>query len=105
MLVSHLLMLCHLLYVLQGTACSQYFARGQRRVQSGTKVPENLASGGSRAWSSFQALPTQHPLSVHGASLPGRGRGQSMATCLKNKVIQGFDFACSCFDLPISTKI
>lgn len=60
----------------QGTAGSQYFAGRQCRVQSGAKVPENPAGGGARTWSGFQALPTQHPLPVHGAGLPSCGRGQ-----------------------------
>lgn len=67
--------ICPYSVYLQGTAGSQYFARRQCRVSSGTEVPENPAGGGARAWSSFQALPTQHPLSVHGAGLPGVGRG------------------------------
>lgn len=64
------------MYVLQGTAGSQYFTGGQFRVSSGTEIPENPPGCCARAWSSFQALPAQHPLSVHGAGLPDCGRGQ-----------------------------
>lgn len=84
---------CHL-SVLQGAAGSKYFTRGQCRVQSGAEVPENPAGGGAGARSSFQALPTQHPLSVHGAGLPGRGRGQLVFTCHALTFIQKFDFVC-----------
>lgn len=45
-------------------------------MSSGTEVPENPTGGGARARSSVQALPSQHPLLVHGAGLPGCGRGQ-----------------------------
>lgn len=63
---------CHLC-VLQGTAGSQYFAGGQRRMSSGAEVPQNPAGGGSRAGSNLQALPAQHPRSLHRAGLPDRG--------------------------------
>lgn len=70
-------MSCH--FVLpQGTAGSQYLAGRQCRMQSGAEVPENPAGGGARTWSSFQALPTQHPLPVHGAGLPSCGRGEGV---------------------------
>ena len=62
--------------MLQGAAGSQYSAGGQCGLQGGAEVPEDPAGGGARAGSSFQAFPTQHPLSVHGAGLPRRRRGQ-----------------------------
>ena len=79
--VSVLLMKSHSC-VLQGTTGSQYFAGGQCRVSGGAEIPENPAGGGTGAWSSFQALPAQHPLSLHGAGLPRCGRGQSVCNLI-----------------------
>lgn len=62
--------------LLQGAAGHQYFAGRQRWMQGGAEIPENPAGGGARTWSSFQALPAQHPLTVYGAGLPSGGRGQ-----------------------------
>ena len=63
--------------VIQGAAGSQHTAGGQRRVQSGAEVPEDTAGGGAGARPGFQALPAQHPVPMHGAGVPHRGRGQS----------------------------
>lgn len=60
----------------QGAAGCQHLAGRQRRMQGGAEVPENSAGGGARTRSSFQALPAQHPVTVHGAGLPSGGRGQ-----------------------------
>lgn len=68
----------------QGTAGCQYSAGGQCRVQSGAEVPEDPPSGGAGARSSLQTFSTQHPLSVYGAGLPYRGRGQSASTLFWN---------------------
>lgn len=48
-------------------------------MPGGAEVPEDPAGGGAGAGPSFQTLPAQHHLSVHGAGLPRGGRGQSLA--------------------------
>lgn len=48
-------------------------------MPGGAEVLENPAGGGAGAWPSFQTLPAQHHLALHGAGLPRGGRGQSVA--------------------------
>ena len=86
--------------VIQGAAGGQHTAGGQRGVQGGAEVLEDTASGGARAGPGLQALPAQHPVPMHGAGVPHRGRGQSPCPLRPSWLLQlcwAAFFGCSSF--------